>query len=396
MIVAATKIREKFSRTGQRLLYFPLLLLMLLVCSIAQAAKPGDLFMTPTVGSYSFANEQGLKIGSSAGLRFGLALLSKDMSLSEDKEQSESLTPLPWEIEWGIQKVATKRKSDGKNMSALLWDISALYHYKTVKRWDIFLRGGAGGSNLTLRGANPQLRYGVGARFPLIEKRLALQMDVQHLLDLSNQKIFSNFAASVGVTFIAPKVIRKIPKPPPPPPPDLDSDTLIDAEDRCPNTPRGEIVDETGCMLDQDHDGVSDLTDFCPRTLARMAVDQNGCPRDTDLDQVPDAFDKCQNTEVGTPVDGMGCPLDTDSDGFLDLKDLCPKTFGTDKTGCFMDQDGDGILDPEDRCKTTFGADKEGCPLDTDSDGVLDAFDLCPGTIAGPPVNSFGCPKTVE
>ncbi len=40
-----------------------------------------------------------------------------------------------------------------------------------------------------------------------------------------------------------------VPPPPPPPPADTDKDGVIDASDRCPNTPAGDKVDSVGCSL---------------------------------------------------------------------------------------------------------------------------------------------------
>jgi len=49
-----------------------------------------------------------------------------------------------------------------------------------------------------------------------------------------------------------------------------------------------------------------------------------------------------------------------------------------------IDNDLDGLID---------GADPDcGPPPDTDGDGVIDDDDLCPGTLAGTPVNTLGCP----
>jgi len=64
---------------------------------------------------------------------------------------------------------------------------------------------------------------------------------------------------------------------PAPPPMDSDGDGVPDSIDRCPNTPRGVIVDASGCPLDSDHDGVPDYLDKCPGTPAGLKVDADGC-----------------------------------------------------------------------------------------------------------------------
>lgn len=46
-----------------------------------------------------------------------------------------------------------------------------------------------------------------------------------------------------------PPAPRPAPPPPPPPPADTDRDGVIDANDRCPNTPAGDKVDAVGCSL---------------------------------------------------------------------------------------------------------------------------------------------------
>jgi OOP family OmpA-OmpF porin len=63
-------------------------------------------------------------------------------------------------------------------------------------------------------------------------------------------------------------------------PPDADKDGVLDNLDRCPNTPRGERVDASGCSLprDSDGDGVMDDRDRCPGTSYGTKVDANGCP----------------------------------------------------------------------------------------------------------------------
>jgi OOP family OmpA-OmpF porin len=59
---------------------------------------------------------------------------------------------------------------------------------------------------------------------------------------------------------------------------DSDGDGVFDDKDRCPDTPRGVVVDLLGCPLDSDKDGVPDYKDKCPDTPKGSQVDANGCP----------------------------------------------------------------------------------------------------------------------
>ncbi len=73
---------------------------------------------------------------------------------------------------------------------------------------------------------------------------------------------------------------------------DGDADGITDQQDKCPNTPWGSRVDETGCSkepvatrviskipgaLDTDSDGVLDPLDKCPQTPPIATVDEKGC-----------------------------------------------------------------------------------------------------------------------
>ena len=58
---------------------------------------------------------------------------------------------------------------------------------------------------------------------------------------------------------------------------DYDGDGVFDRIDKCPNTPKGCIVDVYGCETDADHDGVCDGIDKCPDTPAGLKVDAFGC-----------------------------------------------------------------------------------------------------------------------
>lgn len=70
------------------------------------------------------------------------------------------------------------------------------------------------------------------------------------------------------------------------PPKDTDGDGVVDADDKCPDTPAGTKVDATGCPV----------------------KDETPAPIDTDGDGVVDSSDKCPNTLPGTKVDSTGCP----------------------------------------------------------------------------------------
>ncbi len=151
---------------------------------------------------------------------------------------------------------------------------------------------------------------------------------------------------------------------------DSDKDGVCDEDDKCPETPKGCIVDEAGCPLDGDGDGVCDGVDQCPDTPRGCKVDMNGCPIDSDKDGVCDGVDKCPDTPEIAKVDADGCPIDTDRDGVPDYLDKCPGTpYGckVDENGCEIDSDGDGVCDGLDKCPGTpagLKVDKDGCPID--------------------------------
>lgn len=181
---------------------------------------------------------------------------------------------------------------------------------------------------------------------------------------------------------------------------DADADGVADRLDKCPGTPAGVQVDETGCPLDADKDGVADYLDKCDNTPVNIQVDNLGCPLDEDKDGVPDYLDKCLKTTFGFKVDANGCALDADNDGVSDNLDKCPNTPATvqvDINGCPLDEDNDGVADYLDKCPQTpvkASVDKTGCTLDTDKDGVPDYLDKCP-TIAGKADNQ-GCPELTK
>jgi outer membrane protein OmpA-like peptidoglycan-associated protein len=190
---------------------------------------------------------------------------------------------------------------------------------------------------------------------------------------------------------------------------DRDRDGVKDGSDTCPDTPRGEPVDATGCSASQrdaDRDGVRDNADKCPDTAAGETVDADGCSasqKDADSDGVTDSVDKCLNTPAGEEVDASGCSAsqrDADRDGVSDGRDKCPNTPAgeqVDGDGCSQgqrDADKDGVADAADQCPDTPAGepvDSRGCSRDSDADGVPDGKDECPNTPNGAPVDERGC-----
>ena len=144
---------------------------------------------------------------------------------------------------------------------------------------------------------------------------------------------------------------------------DTDGDGVPDGRDKCPHTPKGEIVTTFGCPMDADFDGVYDFEDACVNDPGSRA--NKGCPwGDRDNDGIKDNEDDCPDMKGLLAF--HGCP-DTDGDGIIDKKDKCPKEHGTLKyEGCpppFVDSDGDGIGDYDDLCPHTKGVKhNKGCP----------------------------------
>lgn len=190
---------------------------------------------------------------------------------------------------------------------------------------------------------------------------------------------------------------------------DKDRDGISNQRDKCPDTPRGVIVDKKGCPLDTDKDSIPDYYDKCPDTPkeAYSTIDSDGCPLDTDGDGVFDYLDKCPDTPYqayGT-VDKKGCPKDTDNDNVPDYLDKCPQTpiaerNNVDSVGCtivivqpvvdtMLIDSAKVLIDtvkvPVDDAKPVVA------DVDTDGDGIVDRLDRCP-QLAGVASND-GCPE---
>jgi hypothetical protein len=194
---------------------------------------------------------------------------------------------------------------------------------------------------------------------------------------------------------------------------DADEDTIPDGIDLCPDTPKTETPDSTGCsssQLDDDNDGIPNSLDNCPGTVPEavnaQAVDANGCYIDTDEDGMPDYWEEIYKFNINDPSDAEQNPdndaatnlqeylagtnpleadvdpgQDTDQDGVPDTLDKCPGTSPNaraDTNGCSA-EDLDGDLDGlSNECEEKYGLnmDVDDSTADPDEDGLTN-LDEC-------------------
>ncbi|MEM0909977.1 MAG: OmpA family protein [Pseudomonadota bacterium] len=155
---------------------------------------------------------------------------------------------------------------------------------------------------------------------------------------------FREYSAKLGLAYIFGKRQVFIDDP------DSDGDGVRDPMDRCPDTPPGTVVDETGCNADLDGDGVLNTIDECPDTPLGTEVDDVGCPlngADADGDGVIDAKDECPDTPVNNQVNEVGCTLLEEKEISIELEILFannssfienPRAFNIGEFADFMRQ----------------------------------------------------------
>ncbi len=102
----------------------------------------------------------------------------------------------------------------------------------------------------------------------------AIQFRAEAMLRNRSAYQYTSFGASVGLTLVPSGRRGEAGRSGE----DSDGDGIVNRRDRCPNTPRGALVDERGCPSDFDGDGVADGLDRCPTTPKGAPVDAIGCP----------------------------------------------------------------------------------------------------------------------
>ena len=235
---------------------------------------------------------------------------------------------------------------------------------------------------------------------------------------------------------------------------DLDSDSILDVNDNCPNhwNLRQVDFDDDGvgdaCDNDADNDGVTNNvpidflgSDNCPfENSTGFDLNGDGCidsqnntAPDSDNDGVLDSVDNCvgdnsqDSDNDGIPNDCDNYPQDWDNDGVVDSNDKCQgfdDSNDTDDDGIPLgcddhpnDTDNDGIKNLNDNCifvsntdQTNLDGDAQGdaCDGDIDGDGVSNLvplnventsnLDKCPYSFVSnsSDLNSNGCADDEE
>lgn len=128
------------------------------------------------------------------------------------------------------------------------YGLDALYHFN-----DKHLYGILGYKHADITGSNDEiLNVGLGKRFALSER---LYFTAEGLVNQSLKDSFNDYGLNVGLTyFFGQKAAPKAPKPKPAPAApapkqrmDSDGDGVYDDRDSCPNTPKTDAVDSSGC-----------------------------------------------------------------------------------------------------------------------------------------------------
>ncbi len=241
-------------------------MLLALTSSGYAQIKPSTFSLTPYIGGYTFEGNQHLKTRPVYGLRAGYDFTRN----------------LGVEALFGYASTDYNGTDAGGAQGTNVYNyrLEGLYHLMPASKLVPFVSAGVGGQRVLYpAGVSDKTRaafsYGAGLKYFLTE-RVALRADVRHVLVFDS--IYNNLEYTLGLGFVF-----GAPKPVPIPVPakevrDSDGDGVPDDLDKCPDTPKGVIVDKDGCPLDSDNDGVPDYLDKCPDTPEGVKVDENGCP----------------------------------------------------------------------------------------------------------------------
>lgn len=235
--------------------------------------------LTATVGGVKTEGNLDLENQLNLGLRFGVYVEDKFFDM----------------VEAGFERASSvdyDNSNEDTNINRFFVDI--VKEYDLSKKTALYSLVGVGYENYR----NPQfdndddgfVQYGVGVK-QWITDQFALKAEVRHGITFDgDNNLFYNlgFVVPFGKKVqeempmkSEPVVVAKKPEPKPvmvkKVPKDDDKDGVINANDKCPNTPEAITVDAMGCPYDDDHDGVINEYDQCMTTPAGRVVNESGC-----------------------------------------------------------------------------------------------------------------------
>lgn len=174
-----------------------------------------------------------------------------------------------WNVELALQRqtLEAKNSSDDIDQTGLI--LNVLNVYNRAGRFSPYILAGVGFVNDDAGGSvgdqdNLQAQAGLGLFSDLFGDRVALRTEFLYRWEdasdsLSDWLVNVGFQIALGskkapepapVAAAAPPPPPAPPLPPPPPPKDSDGDGVVDANDLCPDTPRGDRVDSRGCSCE--------------------------------------------------------------------------------------------------------------------------------------------------
>jgi OOP family OmpA-OmpF porin len=195
-----------------------------------------------------------------------------------------------WNVELAVQRLQLDTETSGADIEQTGIVVNVLNVWNRDNRFSPYLIAGLGYVNDDAGGTvgdenNFQAQAGIGAFTDLFGDRVALRTEAMYRWEDAEDSL-SDWMINVGLQIALGS--REEEAPPPVAPvaaaaaapvvdTDSDGDGVVDRLDRCPGTPKGAVVDATGCPLDGDGDGVFDGLDACPTTPPNTKVGPKGC-----------------------------------------------------------------------------------------------------------------------
>lgn len=269
-------------------------------------------FISPMVGGHLFEGNEGLDNGPTFGLGIGT--------------EYDGL--------FGWEAMINYSDSDidpgSSDVDVVVYRVDGFYNLLKETAIIPYVAAGVGGLNYDIENTKKDkfmMNYGAGIKW-FVSDSVALRGDVRHLIAFNDS--YNNLLYTFGLSWFFD--IEKQPAKP------------------CPRSEAKEymVTPVAAVDEDQDNDGVVDAMDKCPDTPAGAIVDEDGCPVDGDGDGIPDYLDDCLNTPLEADVNEYGCWIIKATLFETDKWNIDPKYYGTlDEVARVMEKNPDLKLEIE-------------------------------------------------